>query len=545
MSFTRSLIPLSTTLRGRERRVLHGLIVVLAVTSAADVIGSVSGSALRDWAFPLVYLTVVLTLWLRVVCVRELRVAWLLLALGLTSCLAGHILWALSFSHLAAPPVPSPSDALWLALYPCSCVALVLIAREGWQTLPIGVWLEGAIAGLGFAALAAQIVFVHGGIDSAVLTNLAFPIADVVLVGMLLAVLSLRGWRPGRLWTLLGGGCGLLAIADLLLVRDVAHGAIEAGVLEKSLYLCSLLLVALACWQPRAAPAPFPKLSWGALAVPGGFVVVALGTSAYEAFDGGAPLVAILAGATVLLTLVRAALLYRDARAVDGLKDDLLRLVSHEFRTPLTSMHGHLGLLLNGDPLTDAQQRSLAVLERSSRRLQRLVEDLLTVAALDSGAALTDREPLDVNGLAAQCVDAARPTAEMAGLELTLEPARDPVQVTGDAARLGQVVDNLLANAIKFTPSGTIRVSVRRPEQIALIEVADSGIGIAAADQRAVFERFVRSREATERQIPGTGLGLFIARTIVHAHGGTIAIASTEHRGTTVQVRLPALTAAT
>jgi signal transduction histidine kinase len=137
-------------------------------------------------------------------------------------------------------------------------------------------------------------------------------------------------------------------------------------------------------------------------------------------------------------------------------------------------------------------------------------------------------------------VESARPRAEVAGVELTLIADGVP-PLSGEAARLAQVLDNLVSNSIKFTPAGgqvTVRLSAR--DGLVRFEISDTGIGIAEPERERLFERFFRSQSALERQIQGTGLGLYISKAIVEAHGGRIGVESVAGEGTTFVVELPA-----
>jgi PAS domain S-box-containing protein len=233
-------------------------------------------------------------------------------------------------------------------------------------------------------------------------------------------------------------------------------------------------------------------------------------------------------------------------RELDRLKDEFISLVSHELRTPLTSIRGYLELLLDGGAgdLNADQERFLAVVERNSARLLQLVGDLLFMAQVEAGKLALELDELDLAEVARECVEAAQPLADDRGIELRADVAAIP-SMLGDRSRLAQVLDNLVSNALKFTPSGgrvDVRVSVDGPD--AVVEVADTGVGIPADEQHRLFDRFFRSTTATEQAIPGTGLGLTIAKTIVERHGGSIAIESVEGAGTTVRARIPVTAAA-
>jgi signal transduction histidine kinase len=228
-------------------------------------------------------------------------------------------------------------------------------------------------------------------------------------------------------------------------------------------------------------------------------------------------------------------------RELDRLKDDFVATVSHELRTPLTSMMGFLEMIREGEAgeLTDEQKRFLAIVYRSSERLQRLVGDLLFVARLDANGLQLQFAPVDVEELVHDAAESAGALARSRELHLDLKLASLPM-VTGDRERLSQLVGNLISNALKFTPAGghvTVRTFVDGSH--AVIEVEDDGIGIPEAEQDRLFQRFFRSTTATEQAIPGTGLGLVISRAIAEAHGGTIDVRSEEGAGACFRVELP------
>jgi signal transduction histidine kinase len=228
-------------------------------------------------------------------------------------------------------------------------------------------------------------------------------------------------------------------------------------------------------------------------------------------------------------------------RELDRLKDDFVATVSHELRTPLTSMMGFLEMLREGEagPLTDEQKRFLAIVYRSSERLQRLVGDLLFVARLDASGLQLQFAPVAVDDIVRDCVESASALARSRELELRAELDSVP-PVHADRERLGQLVSNLVSNAIKFTPAGgevVVRTFTR--DSYAVIEVEDTGVGIPEQEQERLFQRFFRSSTASEHAIPGTGLGLVISKAIAEAHGGGIVVRSAPGEGTCFRVRLP------
>ncbi len=235
-------------------------------------------------------------------------------------------------------------------------------------------------------------------------------------------------------------------------------------------------------------------------------------------------------------------------REAERVKEEFFALVSHELRTPLTAILGYVELVLGEHAREDAadeeQIRYLQIVERNAHRLLRLVGDLLFAAQVESGSLLLDPGIVDLPEITRDAVEAARPRAEDAGILLSAKI--EPVEAcVGDRDRIAQVLDNLISNALKFTPSdGRVDVRLSDAGGEALLEVADTGVGVPADEQARLFDRFFRASNATARAVPGVGLGLMIVRAIVAAHGGEIAVASEIGRGTTFTVRLPLTSAA-
>ncbi|MFE9776191.1 ATP-binding protein [Streptomyces sp. NPDC005931] len=230
-------------------------------------------------------------------------------------------------------------------------------------------------------------------------------------------------------------------------------------------------------------------------------------------------------------------------QALDKAKSDFLSTVSHELRTPLTSIVGYVELLKDEEtgPLTPPQQRMLEVVDRNANRLRALIEDLLTLSRIESGAFGSSKEPVDLCRLTTSAVDAVRPAAEAASVVLETRCPSRPLVLEADSDQLDRVLMNLLSNAVKFTPrGGRVTVSAEARDGEAVLCVSDTGIGIPEAERDRLFQRFFRASNATEAAIPGTGLGLTIVRTIVANHGGEMEVHSEEGSGTTFTVRLPA-----
>ena len=223
-------------------------------------------------------------------------------------------------------------------------------------------------------------------------------------------------------------------------------------------------------------------------------------------------------------------------RELDRMRDAFVATVSHELRTPLTSISGFLEMMEDEEhELGEAGRQYLEVIRRATERLHALVEDLLLVAQIEARRIELELAPVDLVELASRAVESAQPAAAEKGIALDLVSDHPPA-VLADATRLSQVLDNLVSNAVKFTPDGgrvTITVEPNR------FVVADTGIGVAVEEQKQVFSRFFRASTATQRAIPGTGLGLAICHALVEQHGGSIEFLSEEGAGTQVVVSLP------
>jgi signal transduction histidine kinase len=230
-----------------------------------------------------------------------------------------------------------------------------------------------------------------------------------------------------------------------------------------------------------------------------------------------------------------------EQRELDRLKDDFVATVSHELRTPLTSMMGFLEMIREGEAgeLNEEQQRFLAIVYRSSERLQRLVGDLLFVARLDANGLQLRFGDVQLEEIVRDAVESSSALAR--SREVSLVAELDPMPaVSGDKERLTQLVGNLISNALKFTPAGgSVVARAFVDDGRAVVEIADTGIGIPPGEQSRLFQRFFRSSTATEQAIPGTGLGLVISRAIAEAHGGTIDVTSLPGEGTTFRVEIP------
>jgi signal transduction histidine kinase/CheY-like chemotaxis protein len=235
--------------------------------------------------------------------------------------------------------------------------------------------------------------------------------------------------------------------------------------------------------------------------------------------------------------------LYELARREARDKDEFLAMISHELRTPLNAILGWAHLLRTGGLDEPTHQHALEAIERNSKAQARLVEDLLDVSRIITGKMRLDVQQVDLISVIQGAVNAVRPAAEAKsiGLQLVLDPNAGPV--SGDPARLQQVVWNLLANAVKFTPkTGKTQIRLERVNSHVEITVSDTGQGIREDFLPYVFDRFRQADSSTTRKAGGLGLGLAIVRHLVELHGGTVSVYSAgDDKGATFTIKLPLL----
>ncbi len=241
------------------------------------------------------------------------------------------------------------------------------------------------------------------------------------------------------------------------------------------------------------------------------------------------------------LARTRAELLAEEQRQVlvlgelERSREDFLAMVSHDLVNPITVIDWYADVIAESDEVPAEVRRQATVIRDRARQVQRLVGDLGRGA---SPSALVDAADVDLSGIVGDAVEAASERAQRATLELTARCSAAPIR--GDADRLRQVVDNLLGNAIKFTPAGgAVSVEVRADGVDAVLRVSDTGIGIPADQIDQIFETYYRASTAAKAGIAGTGLGLAITKSIVEGHGGSIRAMPAEPHGTTFEARIP------
>lgn len=509
------------------------------------------------------------------------RLAWHLFALGLLGQVAGDAIFAVYELQLdREPPNPSIADVFYLGGYPLLALGIFLVLRRlGGQTSRAAI-LDSLVIFAG-VVLFQWVFFIEpyrhmafGG-ETQRWVAMAYPVMDVLLLVGFAQLLLGPGGRT-MAYRLLLLSVGLWVVADEIYGLNI--NSYQGGDWIDALWLGSYVVWAAAALDPSMARLALPdrrrlpRLTSARLVLLAGALLIGPAISLFEKSRHHATHVYVIASVTALIGmlvllrlagLVRAVerarrsergarreaeqaqklLTYQNKQLVeiDTLKDEFVSSVSHELRTPLTSITGYVELLLEDEP-SEEKRGYLTIVDRNAQRLLGLVSDLLFTARLQDGRLELDRAEVGLTELVRHAVDSARPRAEGSAIELVVE-TEEVGRVLGEEARLAQLLDNLVSNAVKFTPQGgrvTVRLSAA--DGLARIEVSDTGIGIPDEERERLFERFFRSQTALERQIQGTGLGLYISKAIVEAHGGRIGVHSTEGQGTTFMVELPTIT---
>ncbi|HEX7255456.1 MAG TPA: ATP-binding protein [Gaiellaceae bacterium] len=340
---------------------------------------------------------------------------------------------------------------------------------------------------------------------------------------------------------------GIRARFDILLATEAARADARAASAETQstraivlgaagLVACALLIVLFGLYLARSTAHPVRAVATAASELAGGDLSVRLP-------EGGPGEVGELTAAfnhmAVQLDRRERELESQNEklRESERRKSELVRIVSHELRTPLASILGFTSVLLKRDVSADDQERYLEIIDREGRRLSTLLNDFLDAERLDEGHLQMDRELVDVGKVVAEQVRLFEGQSDKHTLDMILRSR--PLPVEGDPNRLAQVVGNLLSNAIKYSPEGgTVHVVAEQDDGLVRVSVRDEGLGIPDELQERVFVKFFRG-EAPASGIPGTGLGLTIARSVVEAHGGRMSFESGSGEGSVFWLELP------
>jgi diguanylate cyclase (GGDEF)-like protein len=298
----------------RAFAVLTGLALLAYVAHTAFGLGSPSlDRFFQHWVYCGLVVCAGAACVIRAVAVREERAAWVVMGAGLLAWAAGEVAWTLLYAGEPDPSAPSVADLFYLSFYPATYASLLLLARSRTDSFRSSLWLDGAIAALTVAAVIATLVFqpivdATSGGTAEVAVNLAYPVGDLLLLGLVVVVFGLNAWRPDPVWLLLGGGLALTALADGLFAFQSATDQYVEGTLLDLAWPASALLVAAAAWRP--ARRKLTIQDWLVVAVPVGCGIVAVELLVYDHFERVNAVAVSLAAWALLLALARMALAF-------------------------------------------------------------------------------------------------------------------------------------------------------------------------------------------------------------------------------------------
>lgn len=223
------------------------------------------------------------------------------------------------------------------------------------------------------------------------------------------------------------------------------------------------------------------------------------------------------------------------------LKTEFVSIVSHQLRSPLTALKWSLNLLSSHESRLDANERQyLEIIREGNERMIKLVNDLLNVSQIDQGRLSYTRENFDIVQLVGSLVSELKGLADANNIKLEIKSAADQIYVNADKQYITMVLNNFMDNAMKYIPgTGQVEISLNQDDKFLTVKVKDNGIGIPADEQKNIFHKFFRSAAVMRHKTEGTGLGLFLAKAFIEAHGGKIGFTSTESQGTTFWFTLP------
>ena len=557
----------------RLARGIRSLVVAMVVANlvyfgALLLPGNPANDLVNVWLSVVVLWIPVGLVWL--VAARAGFARWevILAAAGITSNALGDTVYSLLMDSSGNLPSPSVADLGYLLYYPLTIAALVVLVRRQSNRITGSVLFDSSLAALGAAALLAVIlgpVFADATSGATVVDGTIaalYPVFDLLLLAAVVAISASPVLRMGPRWHLLVLGLLLFAGADIAYALLNHGGGYETGTPLDAAWAagvaCCVLWVEGVDYARPDAPARLsrvPRIPVAALAVLVGLGVLLFATQVEV------PLVALVLAAAAIalaaaLVMVRHATMVRlldgQQRVVERLTDldrsksEMIGTVSHEMRTPLTSILGFLELVLDdaGEPLPESSKNMLVVVDRNARRLHELVGNMLILTSLESGAGTRAHAPVEISRVLRRTAESLEPLARSRGVSLTVT-CGDSAIVEGDETQLERAFTNLVENALKFTPAdGAVQVTADSGVAIAgrpgvRVVVADTGMGVPAADVARVFDRFFRADNAKHEVVPGTGLGLAVARGIVQSHDGTIDVSSVLGEGTTFSVTLP------
>ncbi len=489
----------------------------------------------------------------------DLRQAWALIGAAALAWGIGQLYWTIFELRTGAPPeVPSPADIGYLALIPLAAVGTTLMVRRTGRGLDPRPMLDGAIVGASFIFIAfalglEQIVLDSPSPDLALIVNLLYPFGDGLVLGVALLRLSRAPRQARGAVGLLTMGFVMLAVADLWFLVVDAQGLYSTGGILDAFWIMGFQLIGLSAVRPGNLEATVdePPQTTGLALVPlyPFFLALAVGIYA-ELRDGefsdtlfwtALVVIFLMVGRLVVILLDNFAL-NRRLQEERSMRTLMLNSVTHDLLSPLSAVRIQMKLLKDDrlGPRTPKQANALAIVDRNVERVQRLGGDLKDLVNIEgSGGLVVVPQPFDLAAEVQRCAAAFQAEAAERGVELTVQsPAT--AAAFGDPGRIGQVLDNLVSNALKFTPRGGRVLMALRMEGACEVKVTDSGRGMEPHEAARLFRPFSQVHQPGEVKEAGTGLGLFISRGIAGRHGGELTASSPGRgQGTTFTLRLP------
>ena len=303
-----------------SRILLVALVLTLGLMAIDVTVGLPVPAALAPiwkWHYEAIEFGAAALCLLRAASDRRERLAWSFVALAIVGTTCGDLYWDIVLAYKSSIPYPSPADAAYLSFYPAAYIGLALLLRARGGRFPASVWLDGAVCALGVAALVGALVFpvvidTTGGATMTVVTSIAYPIGDIVLLATITCVIGVLGWRAGRVWALIAAGMVVWAVGDTISLYQTAEGTYTAGTWLDLTWPSALVLVALASMQPARRAQGVSFVGWPSLVVPAGFGTAALGLNVYDHFRRIDTTALLLAATTIALVIARLALTFTE-----------------------------------------------------------------------------------------------------------------------------------------------------------------------------------------------------------------------------------------